>query len=205
MVSGTRLGAPIEVDHQSWRVSSADITPLRQVDSVDAAFTEGGVDALEQAYQAYGSMVYTMCRRALGADRAADATQEVFVSAWRARTQFDMQRGSLGGWLAGITKHRIMDILRAQQRQMVAGEIDLATEPGTTASSGVDELLDRVLLADALERLPQSSKRLIELAFFEHLTHAEIAERCALPLGTVKSDIRRGLARLRRHMERGHG
>ncbi|HUP75855.1 MAG TPA: sigma-70 family RNA polymerase sigma factor [Acidimicrobiales bacterium] len=147
-------------------------------------------------------MVYTMCRRALGTDLAADATQEVFVSAWRARTQFDMRRGSLGGWLAGIAKHRIADVFRAQQRQPVVGEIDLA---GPTGTSGVDEILDRVLLADALDRLPQSSKRLIELAFFEHLTHAEIAERCALPLGTVKSDIRRGLARLRRHMEHDHG
>lgn len=202
MVTGTRLSRSIEVDDQGWRVSSADITPLREVDPVDAAFAEGGVGALEHAYEAYGSMVYTMCRRALGPDLAADATQEVFVSAWRARSQFDMRRGSLGGWLAGIAKHRIVDVLRAQQRQPVAGEIDLAA---TTGASGVEEMLDRVLLADALERLPQSSKQLIELAFFEHLTHAEIAERCALPLGTVKSDIRRGLARLRRHMESDHG
>ena len=202
MVTGTRLRKSIEVDDQSWLVSSADITPLREVDAVDAAFAEGGIGALEQAYETYGSMVYTMCRRALGTDLAADATQEVFVSAWRARTQFDMHRGSLGGWLAGIAKHRIVDVLRAQQRQPVVGEIDIAA---TTGTSGVEEMLDRVLLADALERLPRSSKRLIELAFYEHLTHAEIAERCALPLGTVKSDIRRGLARLRRHMESHHG
>jgi RNA polymerase sigma-70 factor (ECF subfamily) len=195
------LGLSIEADHQSWRVSSADITPLREIDDIDAAFAEGGVGALERAYEAYGSMVYTMCRRALGADLAADATQEVFVSAWRARAQFDVRRGSLGGWLAGITKHRIVDLLRARQRQIVVGEIDAAA----TGPSGVEEMLDRVLLADALERLPAASKRLIELAFFEHLTHAEIAERCELPLGTVKSDIRRGLARLRRHMERDHG
>jgi RNA polymerase sigma-70 factor (ECF subfamily) len=202
MVTGTTLIRSTEVDLQSWPVSSADITPLRQVDDVDTAFAEGGVDALQRAYEAYGSMVYTMSRRALGADLAADATQEVFVSAWRARTQFDVRRGSLGGWLAGITKHRIVDVLRAQQRQVIIGEMDLAATP---AQSGVDEMLDRVLLADALERLPQTSKQLIELAFFEHLTHTEIAERCALPLGTVKSEIRRGLARLRRHMERDHG
>ena len=201
MVTGASLGRSIEFDRQSWRVSSADITPLREVDNVDAAFAEGGTDALERAYETYGSMIYTMCRRALGADLAADATQEVFVSAWRARTQFDMQRGSLGGWLTGIAKHRIIDVLRVQQRQLIVGDIDLAAEAG---SSGADEMLDRVLLSDALERLPSSSKRLIEMAFYEHLTHAEIAERCGIPLGTVKSDIRRGLARLRHHMERGH-
>jgi RNA polymerase sigma-70 factor (ECF subfamily) len=183
-------------------VSSDDLTPLREVDDVDAAFAEGGVGALERAYDAYGTMVFTMCRRALGPDVAADATQEVFVSAWRARAQYDVTKGSLAGWLTGITRHRIVDILRSKQRQEVAVDIESTV---VAAPSAVDEILDRVLLNDALERLPAPSKQLISLAFFEQLTHAEIAERCALPLGTVKSDIRRGLARLRRHMERGHG
>jgi RNA polymerase sigma-70 factor (ECF subfamily) len=183
-------------------VSSDDVSPLRELDDVDAAFAEGGVGALERAYEAYGTMVFTMCRRALGPDLAADATQEVFVSAWRGRTQFDATRGSLAAWLTGIARHRIVDVVRAQSRIRVAGDVDVRDAPSPAA---IDELLDRVLLNDALERLPDGPKRLIELAFFEHLTHAEIAERTALPLGTVKSDIRRGLARLRRHMERGHG
>ena len=181
---------------------AADGTPLREIDDVDAAFAEGGIGALERAYHEYGTMVYTMCRRALGPDIAADATQEVFVSAWRARAQYEPARGSLAGWLTGIARHRIVDVLRSQQRQKVVG----AVETDTIASPGaVDDVLDRVLLSDALERLGPPAKQLIELAFFESLTHAEIAERTELPLGTVKSDIRRGLARLRRHMERGHG
>jgi RNA polymerase sigma-70 factor (ECF subfamily) len=183
--------------------AAADVTPLREIDDVDAAFSKGGAGALELAYDAYGTMVFTMCRRVLGPDLAADATQEVFVSAWRAHAQFDPQRGSLAGWLTGITRHRIVDVLRAQQRHKVVG--DVAPDSEATPAAAVDDIVERVLLNDALERLPDSSKRLIELAFFEHLTHAEIAERCALPLGTVKSDIRRGLARLRRHMERDHG
>jgi RNA polymerase sigma factor (sigma-70 family) len=201
MITSTRLSHSTEADDLSERVS-ADGTPLREIDDVDAAFAEGGVGALERAYEAYGTMVYTMCRRSLGADVAADATQEVFVSAWRNRAQYEPARGSLAGWLTGITRNRIVDVLRSQQRQNVVGTI----ESDAIASPGVvDDVLDRVLLHDALERLGPPAKRLIELAFFEHLTHAEIAERCALPLGTVKSDIRRGLARLRRHMERGHG
>jgi RNA polymerase sigma-70 factor (ECF subfamily) len=183
-------------------VATADVTALQQIDDVDAAFARGGADALKRAYEAYGTMVYTMCRRVLGPDLAADATQEVFVSAWRAHDQFDLERGSLAGWLTGITRHRIIDVLRAQQRQRLAGDVELGHEVSAVA---VDDVVDRVLLNDALERLPDTSKRLIELAFFEHLTHTEIAERCALPLGTVKSDIRRGLARLRRHLERDHG
>ena len=60
-----------------------------------------------------------------------------------------------------------------------------------------------LLLAEAMTQLPERAKKMIELAFFEELTHPEIAARCDVPLGTVKSDIRRGLARLRRHLERG--
>jgi RNA polymerase sigma factor (sigma-70 family) len=202
MLTSTRLSDHIEVEYWGRLVSFADSTTLHTVDDVDAAFAEGGVDALRRAYDAYGSMIYTMCRRALGTDLATDATQEVFVSAWRARAQFDPLRGSLGAWLTGIAKHRIVDVFRAQQRQPVAGEIDSASADGP---SGVDEMLDRVLLAEAIGQLPASSQRLIKLAFFEQLTHMEIAERCALPLGTVKSDIRRGLARLRRHLEHDHG
>ncbi len=201
MITSTRLSRSTEADDLSGRVS-ADGTPLREVDDVDAAFAEGGIGALERAYEAYGTMVYTMCRRALGPDLATDATQEVFVSAWRARAQYEPARGSLAGWLTGIARNRIVDLVRSQQRQMVVGAI----ESDTIASPGaLDDVLDRVLLNDALERLGPPAKQLIELAFFESLTHAEIAERTELPLGTVKSDIRRGLARLRRHMERGHG
>src|SRR5690349_21341254 len=105
MITSTRLGHSTEADDLSGRVS-ADGTPLREIDDVDAAFAEGGIGALERAYDAYGTMVYTMCRRALGADLAPDATQEVFVSAWRARAQYDITRGSLAGWLTGIARHR---------------------------------------------------------------------------------------------------
>ena len=200
MITSTRLSHSTEADDLSGRVAT-DGTPLREIDDVDAAFAEGGIDALERAYEAHGTMVYTMCRRALGPDIAADATQEVFVSAWRARAQYQPDRGSLAGWLTGIARNRIVDVLRSQQRQKVVGavETDIIASPGA-----VDDVLDRVLLNDALERLGPPAKQLIELAFFESLTHAEIAERTDLPLGTVKSDIRRGLARLRRHMERGH-
>jgi RNA polymerase sigma-70 factor (ECF subfamily) len=170
-------------------------------DAVEAAFVAGDADALRRAYDAHGRLVFTLCRRSLNPEAAADVTQEVFVAAWQARAQFDPSRGSLAGWLVGIARNKVIDSLRAQARRPVA-----AREPETTdapvTSTAVDSLADRLLLADAMAGLPDRAKKVIQLAFFEDLTHPEIAERTSLPLGTVKSDIRRGLQRMRRHLER---
>lgn len=174
---------------------------IRVVDDLEAAFVRGDDDALKAVYEAHGALVYTLCRRALGPDRANDATQEVFLSAWRRRSSFDPERGSLAGWLVGIARNRAIDELRSERRHSdrrddgEVGDLPVAT-------GDVDALADRLLVSDALTQLPERSRTVIHLAFFEDLTHPQIAERCALPLGTVKSDIRRGLARIRRHLER---
>lgn len=175
----------------------------RDFDDVDAAFLRGDDDALRRAYDAHGRLIYTFCARSLGEERAHDVTQEVFLSAWRARDRFDPSRGTLAGWLTGIAKNRIIDSVRAEKRhsdrRAPEHDMELPTESQTEA------LADRLLLADALRILPERSREVVTLAFFEDLTHPQIAERTALPLGTVKSDIRRGLARIRRHLEDPNG
>jgi RNA polymerase sigma-70 factor (ECF subfamily) len=129
-------------------------------------------------------------------------TQEVFAAGWFARRQYDPSRGSLAGWLMGIARHKIIDHLRAQSRRPTTTDTPPGGLPVALTVADVEALTDRLLLADALAQLPERAKRLVELAFFEQLTHPEIAERCELPIGTVKSDIRRGLAKMRRHLER---
>ena len=178
-------------------------TPVRVIDDVEAAFMAGGPDALRLAYEAHGSLVYSYCRRSLGDERAKDVTQEVFVSAWRARDRFDPSRGSLAGWLMGITKNRLIDNVRAERRHT---DRQVDREPGDTGTddAGLDRVGDRMLVADALRLLSERPRQVIELAYLEDLTHQEVAERTGLPLGTVKSDIRRGLARIRHHLESGH-
>ena len=105
------------------------------------------------------------------------------------------------GWLVGIARNKVIDHLRAQGRRPSTVGTPSSDLPIALTEAEVEGLADRLLLADALAQLPDRPKRLIELAFFEQLTHPEIAERCDLPIGTVKSDIRRGLARMRRHLE----
>ena len=131
--------------------------------------------------------------------RVEDVTQEVFVSAWRARDRFDSSKGSLAAWLMGITKNRLIDNVRAEQRH--ASRRSTSELGDLPTYSDVDRVGDKMLVADALKSLPERSRTLIELSFFSDLTHSQIAEQTQVPLGTVKSDIRRGLARIRRHLE----
>jgi RNA polymerase sigma-70 factor (ECF subfamily) len=134
-------------------------------------------------YERWGTLVYTLCLRSTGnAEDAADLTQAVFLSAWRGRSGYDPSAGALSAWLVGITRRRIADHWERRTKE-------------------TDSITDTVLLADELNRLGEPQKRIMELAFFQDLTHAQIASVLDLPLGTVKSHIRRSLERLRSRLE----
>ncbi|MEO1064864.1 MAG: RNA polymerase sigma factor [Actinomycetota bacterium] len=157
-------------------------------------------DALEHAFRTHGTSIHSFCARAVGPDRAADVTQEVFLTAWRRRDRFDPAKGTLIGWLMGIAKHKVLDSHRSAARsraleEKVAGVVELRPE-----GPGVDALADRMLVEEALGDLSDRARKAVELAFWSDLTHVEISEICEVPLGTVKSDIRRALGRLRRHL-----
>lgn len=172
----------------------------------EQAWIAGGDDALHVAWERFGSLVFTYCRRALGDhDSAADCTQETFVSAWRSRDRFDPSKGTLAGWLMGIARYRVLDARRAAPRIPTPRADDETVDIAEPASPMEDALADRLLLAHALETLPERPRRVVELAFHGDLTHQQIAMRLDLPLGTVKSDMRRALVRLRDHMEGGEG
>lgn len=190
------------VPKRTRRRYSAPVTggELRAVDPAEIAFERGDDTALKAAYDEHGSLIYTYCKRSLGPELAKDVTQEVFLAAWKARERFDSQRGSLAGWLMGIAKNKVIDQIRlAGRRVSTVGGTDMAEISTTTEH--VSALADRLLVSEAINSLPERSRKVVELAFFEDLTHAQIAERTDLPLGTIKSDIRRGLARMRRHLE----
>jgi RNA polymerase sigma-70 factor (ECF subfamily) len=172
---------------------------LGEDEQLARAFVEGDDDALREVYERHGSLVHSYCRRAVGADLAADATQEVFVAAWRSRQQFDPDRGSLAGWLVGIARFKVVDQLRARGRNPLPSEEQ--PEPAGRQPTDLDRVADRMLVDAALAQLPERARGVLRLAFLSDHTHAEIAEKTGIPLGTVKSDIRRGLARLRSQLE----
>ena len=175
--------------------------PIEALD-LEHAFLAGMPDALKRVYDRYGALVHTFASRGVGHDHASDVTQEVFIAAWRHRERFDPARGSLAGWLIGIARNKVLESLRRRRVRLIGDRSDHGDEPVDTASPDViDVLADRLLLADALEQLPERTRQLITLAFDEQLSHTEIAEQTGLPLGTVKSDIRRGLRRLKGVLE----
>lgn len=174
-------------------------SPQRDRDDVARAFADGEDGALEELYRDLSPLVFTMASRSLGSSAdAEDVTQQTFVSAWRGRTGFDPVRGDLRGWVVGIAKRRIADALEARSREHRRLEaVKDATPPETAAQDDADS----VLLAYEVEALGPPRSTIVSLAFFEGVTHEQIASRLEMPLGTVKSHIRRGLIELRDRWE----
>jgi RNA polymerase sigma factor (sigma-70 family) len=183
--------------------------PGRPQDEVDdtrlaAAFHAGEEWALAEAYERWAGLVHGVSLRALadGPD-AEDATQQVFIRAWRGRATFDPTRGSLAGWLVGITRHACADLWhqRARQAKQVDAARSVMAPEQAPAADAPEQAVERLTLLDALDDIDQPARGIVELAFFHDLTHTQIAERTGMPLGTVKSHIRRSLLRLRDSLE----
>ncbi len=164
---------------------------------------DGDPAALEVAFRSWGGLVHGFCRRAVGADAADDLTQQVFVEAWRTRERFDPERGVVPGWLIGIARNLVARHGQLASRLPTPVANAEATEP-PTADVTPDLLADRLTVAAALDVLTEPQRATLRLSFYDGLSQAEIADRLALPLGTVKSHHRRGLARLRDHLEHSH-
>jgi RNA polymerase sigma-70 factor (ECF subfamily) len=169
-------------------------------------FAAGEEQALAWAYERWAGQVHGMAVRAFGSGPdAEDVTQQVFIAAWTGRARFRPDDSPLPAWLVGICRHKIADAWGRrdkQRREAEAALTEAQARPGGPVTAGVDTAAtDRVLLLDELDHLGQPQRGIIELAFFEDLTHAQIAERTGLPLGTIKSHIRRTLERLRARLE----
>jgi RNA polymerase sigma factor (sigma-70 family) len=180
--------------------------PDRDVEGAwDARFIAGDERALEHVYRRWSPVVFTLALRSLG-DRtdAEDVTQKTFVSAWTSRASFDPSRARLSTWLVAIAKRRIADTHEARTRIRVLHEqLQRVTRPDDLVTPEVD-LGETLLVAQEIERLEPDARRVMKLAFFDDLTHQEISRRLDMPLGTVKSHIRRSLERMRIRLEVTH-
>ena len=172
-------------------------------DVVATRFQAGDDEALAVAYQRWSPLIYTSAMRATGnpAD-AADITQAVFVGAWRGRHGFDPAKGSLPGWLMTIARRRIADHWESRTRDAKVRSAVESVEPAVDfAPPDTERIAAQMFVADEIERLGDPAGRIVRMAFYEDLTHTQIADRLQMPIGTVKSHIRRSLERLRARME----
>ena len=172
-------------------------------DDLAGRFRSGEDRALRELYQRYGAAILHLATAKLGnpAD-AQDVVQATFVAAWQGRAGYAPERGSLLGWLLGIARRKAVDAIRNRARGDRSTESvrrTSLTEP--VQDTAADQVVDRLVVVDELARLPADQRRVLELAFYDNLTHHQIAAVTGFPLGTVKSHLRRGLARLRGRWE----
>lgn len=163
---------------------------------------EGDPEALRELYGLYGKIVFGMAYRVLG-DRqlAEDCTQDVFVALWRGARSYDAKRARVTTWLFTITRNTAIDIVRRREVRradpLPEDESTWATDTAPDAAEVAAAGAQAERIAAAMAELPRPQLEAVSLAYFDDLSHAEIAERLDLPLGTVKGRIRLGLERLR--------
>lgn len=157
-------------------------------------------DALQEVYRRTSRKLFGICLRILGERaEAEDAMQEVYLTIWRRAGTFDPARGNPISWLAALTRNRAIDLLRRSGRRETA-PIELAVDIADESPDAEAALLQRgddARITFCIEQLAKSDATMIRTAFFEGTTYADLAGRCSLPLGTVKSRIRRALLKLR--------
>jgi RNA polymerase sigma-70 factor (ECF subfamily) len=161
----------------------------------------GDHDALAELYDRHARLVYSLALRIVrDQGDAEDIVQEVFAQAWRQAGRYQASRGSVIAWLLNLTRSRAIDRLRGRRSRPEA-----AGDPVELQLPDLAQPIDEVLalsgqatqIRAAVQELSVLQRIAIELAFYEGLTHVEIAERLELPLGTVKTRIRQGLLKLK--------
>jgi len=168
----------------------------------------GDQAAFSALYDRLSGPLYSLALKMLGdASDAQDALQEVFLQIWSRAKTYDPEKSSVFSWAVLLTRSRAIDRLRARDRRLrvvggsTADETRLAeaTNASTVESAAdtVDKNDEAALVRSLLNNLPSEQRQAIDLAFFGHLTHHEIAARLRQPLGTIKARIRRGLLKLR--------
>lgn len=154
-------------------------------------------NAMETLFRRYSGPVYSVALRVLhDSGQAEDVTQEVFLQLWRNPQAFVQNRGSLGAWLVVIARNRAIDQLRRRRPADSVDDVVLASSINVATEAERNAMMEKV--RRVLDQLPAEQRRTLELAYFDGLSHTEIAGRTGDPLGTVKTRIRQALISLRK-------
>jgi len=158
-------------------------------------------EAFSQLYDRFSTLVFTLAMRMLKVrSDAEDLLQEVFVQIWRQAQSYSAERGSPEAWIVNIARSRAIDKIRSirrMQRSFVLTDDPARAESSENVESSVAESEVRMEMNSALANLPETQRKVLELAYFDGLTQTEIATRLAEPLGTVKTRMRSGVQSLR--------
>jgi RNA polymerase sigma-70 factor (ECF subfamily) len=157
--------------------------------------------ALATLYDRYSVIVFAQCLRALSRPAAEEVVIEVFWELWEKADRFDPSRGTAAAYILGVSRSRIIDKLRADgARKWQSDPASPEDRAGSPNSTPLDDMVtneQRTRVCDALAKLTPAERNLVDLAYFDALSQSEIAQRLSQPFGTVKSQIRKAIARLR--------
>lgn len=171
-----------------------------------ASAAEGREDSLREVYDLTSAKLYGICLRILGdAQEAEDALQDVYVSVWKRAGSFDSSRASPITWLATLARNRAIDRLRSSRRGGAAAPVEAAhdiADPAPSALMALEASEDRARLTGCIGELEVRFAAAIRSAFFGGFTYAELADKAGVPLGTMKSIVRRALMKLKDCLER---
>jgi RNA polymerase sigma-70 factor (ECF subfamily) len=176
-------------------------SPQPQRTSADLALVmglkSGDQGAMAQLYDRYSSLVYAVALRVLCDTGAAeDVLQEVFLQLWRRPSAFDSARGSLGSWLAVITRNRAIDSIRKRRPETDIENVVLSVSPDFAGEADRATAAEKV--RGVMGAMAPAQRSALEMAYWEGMSHSEIADKTGEPLGTVKTRIRAGLIALRK-------
>ena len=158
---------------------------------------QGDQAAMAEVFDRYGRAVYSVALRILkDAGHAEDVMQEIFFQIWRNSDSFVQGRGSLGAWLVVVARNRSIDLLRRRKPTDSVDDVVLASPFNLASEAEHHAMMEKV--QKVMKDLPVEQQRSMELAFFDGLSHSEIAEKTGDPLGTVKTRIRLALISLRK-------
>src|SRR5262249_6613050 len=163
---------------------------------------DGSEGSLAALHDRFARPIFALAAHALDRAAAEDIVQDVFLVVWRKADRFDPARGTVRAWLLQIAHHRVLNELRRRSRQPELepdGEArlrEIATREPRPAPR-LPAQSRRQLVETALDELPDAQREALDLAYFNHLTHQQVAARLDLPLGTAKTRIRTGLQTLR--------
>jgi RNA polymerase sigma factor (sigma-70 family) len=211
--SALQRASGLRAPRWGWTMAASELrqlpsTELRQPRARMAEMTllqkiaAGEPNAVENLLERYRPMVWSLVRRATTPDQAEDLVQEVFLAVWRNAASYDPAIASEATYILTIAKRRVVDLQRRRQRRP---DFDLLPEELSSAPSEHDavELADEAdMVRRALAALPSDQRRAISLSFEHGMTHTQISQVTQLPLGTVKSHVRRGLERVRGLIEK---
>lgn len=173
----------------------ADVALIRRM-------TDGDETALAALYDRYAGLVFSVAKRIVGdPSTAEEILQDIFYQAWRSASSFDPSRGSFAGWLLVSARNRSIDRLRRRHGEAA----DPLPEDAVTLSVNIEsDAAQRILLSKVTQvigELPETQRAALEMAYFEGMTHSEIAERTGEPLGTIKTRLRAALGSLKKALK----